>query len=232
MKPIIVGNWKCNPISLAEAKQLFSSVAKGIRNTRPGLSRRVEIVICPPFVYLSEVGKQKSDLKLGAQDCFWEEKGAFTGEISGKMLKNLGCQYVIIGHSEGRKYQKETDDMINKKLEAVLKIKLKAILCIDNVSQVKKDLKGIPQKELKNLILAYEPLFAIGTGKPCSPEKAKNMRVSIQRNLKKTTLVLYGGSVDSQNAKDYVKKAGFQGLLVGGASLKPKEFIGIIKNVR
>ena len=224
MKPLIIANWKCNPVGLEEAERLFNPVEKGIKNVK-----NTEVVICPPFVYLpilSSLIDHRSSVKLGAQDCFWEEKGAFTGEISPLMLKNLGCQYVIIGHSERRKYQQERDSMIYKKIEAVFKIGLKPILCIDRISQIKKDLKGI-----ENLIVAYEPLFAIGTGKPCSTEKAKRMRMAIKEKLNKNIPILYGGSVNSENARDYIEGAGFQGLLVGGASLNAQEFIALVKNV-
>jgi len=200
-KPLIVANWKMNPSTLQEAKRLFGLTKRGA-------------VICPPFVYLSALRSN------GAQDCFWEEKGAYTGETSPAMLKNLGVKYVIVGHSEKRKYFKETDRMVEKKLKAVLKAGLRPILCIDKVSQ-------IPKKTKKGFVVAYEPLFAIGTGKACSPEKAKKMRIAIKKKVRLP--VLYGGSVNSQNAGDYVKKAGFDGLLIGGASLKAKEFIDIIK---
>jgi len=216
MKPLIVANWKCNPTTLKGAKLLFDSVKKEIKNIK-----NIEVVLCPPFIYLPilTVHRQVMNIKLGAQDCFWKQQGAFTGEISPLMLKDLGCQYVIIGHSE-RRALGETDEMINKKIRAALKSKLKPILCIDKISQIKKDLKT-------EIIIAYEPLFAIGTGKPCSIEKAKKMRTSLIR----FKTVLYGGSINSENAKDYIKEAGFQGLLVGGASLEPKEFIQIVKNV-
>ncbi|PIQ04442.1 MAG: triose-phosphate isomerase, partial [Candidatus Nealsonbacteria bacterium CG18_big_fil_WC_8_21_14_2_50_37_10] len=176
----------------------------------------------------------------------WEEKGAFTGEVSPKMLKDLGCKYVIIGHSERRRYFEETDEMINKKIKAALKVGLRPILCIEKISQIrkhqrsvkmnevhrlKKGIKGIIKKDLKKIILAYEPVFAIGTGKPCSIEKAKKMRLLILRNLNKNLPVLYGGSVNSQNARDYIEKAKFQGLLVGGTSLNAQEFIKLVKNV-
>jgi len=241
MKPLIIANWKCNPTTQQEAKRLFNLVKRGIKSIK-----NTEVVICPPFLYISNLKSQISNLKLGAQDCFWEEKGAFTGEISPLMLKDLGCQYVIIGHSERRKYQQEKDSMIYKKIEAALKRGLKPILCIDKISQIrehqrsvkmnevhrlKKGIKGIIKKDFKKIILAYEPLFAIGTGKPCSIDKAKKMRIAIKKKLNKNILILYGGSINSQNARDYVKKAGFQGLLVGGASLNAQEFIKIVKNV-
>jgi triosephosphate isomerase len=220
MKILIVANWKMNPRTLTEAKKLFNSVKKRIKD-----NKEVEAVICAPFVFLPAL-KVK-----GAQDCFWEEKGAYTGEISPKMLKNLGTEYVIIGHSERRKYQKETDGMLNKKIKAAIAEGLKPILCIDKISQIGKDLKGVSPKEFKNLVIAYEPLFAVGSGRPCPPEKAERMRVLIQKRLKRKIRIIYGGSVNSQNAQIYIEKAGFQGLLPGGASLKAKEFIKIVKNV-
>ena len=227
-KFLIVANWKCNPTTLKEAKLLFNSVKKGIKNIES-----IEVIICPPFVYLSgfNVHHLVMNIKLGAQDVFWAERGAFTGEVSPTMLKDSGCEYVIIGHSERRKYLKEIDEMINKKIKAALSEKLKPILCIENISQIKKGLKGVSQKEFKNLILAYEPVFAVGTGRPCSAEKAKKMRFLIQKKINKNVPVLYGGSVNSQNAKDYIEKAGFQGLLIGGASLNPKEFVKIVKSI-
>lgn len=209
MKPLIVANWKMNPSSLVEAKRIFNSVKKVD-------IKEAEVVICPPFIYLSALKPN------GAQDVFWEEKGAFTGEISPLMLKDIGVKYVIIGHSERRKHFKEAGEIIDKKLKAALKYGLKPILCIDKISQIPKDIKG-------NIIIAYEPLFAIGTGKACSPQRAKNMRLSIKKIAGTSTPILYGASVNSKNARDYIKKAGFQGLLVGGASLNPKEFIDIIK---
>lgn len=200
MKPLVVANWKMNPRTLAEAKKLFNAV------------KNSGAVICPPFVYLSSLRAN------GAQDVFYEQTGAFTGEISSVMLKNLGIKYVIIGHSERRKYQKETNKMIEKKLKAALKTGLKPILCIDKISQIPKNIKPV--------ILAFEPLSAIGTGKPYLVEKAKKMRRRI-----KHPFVLYGGSVNSENAASYIKKAGFQGLLVGAASLNAKEFTKIVKSV-
>jgi triosephosphate isomerase len=240
MKLLIVANWKMNPENLKKAKLLFMEFKKGMKDVR-----NVEVVICPPFVYLSELIASKScDLKFGAQDCFWEEKGAFTGEISPKMLKDLGVEYVIVGHSERRKILGETDEMINKKLKAAIKAKLKPILCIGETekertsgktfqvlkNQLKKALNGTSNVKLQtsNLIIAYEPVWAIGTGNPCKPEDAKEVLLFLRKILKFP--ILYGGSVNSKNAKDYIK-IGFDGLLVGGASLDPKEFIEIIKGI-
>jgi len=241
MKPLIIANWKMNPQELKEAKRLFNFVKRGIKKIK-----NVEIVICPPFVYLPNLLIPKTynqNPKLGAQDVFWEEKGAFTGEISAKMLKNLGCEYVIVGHSERRKLG-ETDEMINKKLKAALKAKLKPILCIGETererkegktfkvlkAQLKATLKNISNAKLQtsNLVLAYEPVWAIGTGNPCRPEDATKVLFFLRKFTK--VPILYGGSVNSKNAKDYIK-VGFDGLLVGGASLDSKEFIEIIKSV-
>jgi len=203
MKPLIIANWKMNPVTLREAKKLFKATKRGA-------------VVCPPFVYLSALRAN------GAQDCSWQEKGACTGDISPQMLKDLGVDYVIIGHSERRKYQKETNQIIEKKLRSALLAGLKPILCIDKISQLPKGIK-------RGFVVAYEPLFAIGTGKACSPQRAKKMMLAIKKKAK--VPVLYGGSVNSQNARDYVKKAGFDGLLVGGASLEAREFIDIMKAV-
>jgi len=231
LKPLIIANWKMNPVTLAEAKRLFNSVKNGIRNIK-----NVEVVICPPFVHLSAL---KSKIKgpsfaisFGGQSCFWEEKGAFTGEVSPKMLKDLGrCDYVILGHSERRKYLKETDEMINKKIKAALKSDLTPILCIENTLQLKEGTKDLLREEQKKLIIAYEPVFAIGTGKPCTTEKAKEMKAAIKKIIDEDIPIIYGGSVNSQNAADYIKMAGFQGLLVGGASLDSEEFIKIVKSI-
>ena len=206
MKHLIVANWKMNPSTLEEAKNIFNQV------------KETGAVICPPFVYLSVLGAN------GAQDCSWESGGAFTGEISPQMLKDLGVEYVILGHSERRKYQKETNELIEKKFKAALSAGLKPILCIDQISQLPKDIKN-------GFVVAYEPLFAIGTGKACPPEKAEKIRMAVKKALGERVLVLYGGSVNSQNTEDYIKKAHFDGLLVGGASLKSEEFIDIIRNV-
>lgn len=221
MRLLIVANWKCNPTTLQGAKLLFNSIKKGIEEIK-----NIEVVICPPFVYLSALKAN------GAQDVFWENKGSYTGEISPLMLKNSGVEYVIVGHSERRKYFKETDEIVNKKLKAAMSHGLKPILCIDNLAQLKNSFKEIAncQLPIEQLIVAYEPLFAIGTGKACSPEKAEQMRLKIKRVVGNSP-VLYGGSVNSRNAKEYISQAGFQGLLVGGASLKPKEFIDLVRSL-
>lgn len=244
MKPLVVANWKMNPQTLAEAKKLFISVRDGIKAIE-----NVEVVICPPFtqLYPFMLPSPSSNLKLGAQDVFWKEKGAFTGEISPAMLKDLGCQYVIVGHSERRRYFGETDEIINKKIQASLKARLIPILCIGETKEERK--KGQTFKILKkqlqlatknisniehrtsNIIIAYEPIWAIGTGIPCNPEDVREVRDFIREQFLQLR-VLYGGSVNSKNAASFVKIAKMDGLLVGGASLKAEEFIKIIKATR
>ncbi|MBU0546606.1 triose-phosphate isomerase [Patescibacteria group bacterium] len=225
MKKIIIANWKCNPIKKNQAEKLFSSVKRGVTNIK-----KIELVICPPFVYLSEIASS-SNIKLGAQDCFWKDQGAFTGEISAKMLKDLKCKYVIIGHSERRFHFKETKEMINQKIKAVLSNGMIPILCIDQINQIKENLSVINGKKMKKIIIAYEPLFAIGTGNSCSIKQAKKTNESIKGILGQDSVVLYGGSVSSKNAKDYIFKANFSGLLVGSASLNASEFVEIVKSI-
>ncbi len=245
MKPIIVANWKCNPTTSAEAKRLFSSVKKGLKNYK-----KADVVICPPFVYLSCLS---TGIKLGAQNCFYEEKGAFTGEVSSQMLKNLDCQYVIIGHSERRGIFKETDEMINKKVSVVIKVGIKPILCIGETKeekgkiavvfkrQIKSALKGISKSKISNsgICIAYEPIWAIGSGQACGIDEAMSAKLLIQKILisflgkpiANKISILYGGSVNSKNAKDFIDGAGMNGLLIGGASLNPKEFIKIVRGL-
>jgi len=196
---------------------------------------------------------------FGAQDCFWEQKGAFTGEISPLELKNLGCQYVIVGHSERRKYLKETDEMINKEIKMVLKSRLKPILCLGEeardtfnsdgkplnemslivAEQLEKALLGISASRIREMTIAYEPIWAIGTGSACSSDDAMKAGLFIRKTLAKiydrTTAekarIIYGGSVNSKNVNEYVKEARMDGVLVGGASLNASEFIRIIEKI-
>ena len=250
-KPLIIANWKCNPLTLIKAEKLFGSIKQKIKNVE-----NVEVVFCPPFVYLASISKQKLlKIKLGAQDCFWENppegKGSYTGEISPIMLKNLGCEYLIVGHSERRQILKETDEMINKKLNAVLKQGLTPVFCIGETykekkqvyavlkTQIKQGLKDIPKAKIKNIIIAYEPIWAIGAKKPCDFNTAMTMRLLIKkilssfygRSIAEQAKILYGGSVTQKDAKGFIVESGMAGLLVGRASMDPVQFAGIIKQV-
>ena len=247
MKPLVGANWKMNPVSLVEAKQLFNSIKEGIKNVED-----VETVIFAPFVYLPVLDNQESNIVLGAQDCFWEEKGAFTGETSPKTLKELGCKYIIIGHSERRKHKEETDEMVNKKLKAALNAGLSPVLCrgdkkresdedIKEITvQLEKDLDGLKEFDLSNLSIMYEPVWAISTTKGGRVATAKDaiegvnyIKKELDRlfggGLNQKIKFLYGGSVDSTNIKSFIFEAKLDGVLVGGASLKDQEFINTVK---
>ncbi len=244
MKLIVVANWKCNPVTQIEAERLFDTAKKGVINVK-----NVEIVICPPFLYIPSLITQSSPLTFGAQDCFYEQSGAYTGGVSPVMLKEICFEYVIIGHSERRYYFCETDEMINKKLLAVLKARLKPIFCVGEKEgeeinlvvkeQIEKGLKDINKAKIENLVIAYEPVWAVGTGNPCNPDAAMRATLFIRQTLSRIynrkvaegIPVLYGGSVNSKIAVDYIKEAKMNGLLVGGASLDAGEFIKIVKQI-
>ena len=241
-KPLIIANWKCNPTTSKEAEHLFETIKKELSKVE-----KAEIVICPPFVWLSFF--KTSKIHLGGQDCHWQEKGAYTGQVSPLMLKNLACQYVIIGHSERRKYFQETDEIINRKVKTALKTRLRPVLCVgervgDEMGlvvgeQIEKDLAGIAAARVREIIVAYEPVWAIGTGLPCSSDEAMRATLFIRKTLTKLydrpiaekVKILYGGSVTSQNAVDYIKGAMMNGLLVGQASLNATEFVKIVLKI-
>lgn len=245
MKPLIVANWKMNPVSLVEAKYNFELIKKTAEKIN-----KVETVVCAPFVFLSAL-KPGKNLKLGAQDCFWEEKGAFTGEISPTQLKKLGVEYVILGHSERRRYLEEKTELVNKKIKAALKAGLKIIFCVGSETkkpgkeiehQLEVGLKGVEKTELARLVLMYEPVWAISTTKnkiTATPQEAlqggRYMRKIIEQLFDKKTSqavkIVYGGSVDSANIKEFLTQGKMAGGLVGAASLNPKEFVDIIKKV-
>ncbi|MBI2514820.1 triose-phosphate isomerase [Candidatus Wolfebacteria bacterium] len=258
MRKLIVFNWKMGPPSLAQAKRLLThNLQQTIKN------KNGEIVICPPFIYLSglsSVVSRQSLVKLGAQDVFWENRGAYTGEISPAMLKNSKVDYVIVGHSERRRHLGETDEMINKKVLAALRAGFKVILCVGEPArelriknnelrmkaaknyvknQLERDLRGIHNSKFiirNSLIVAYEPIWAIGTGVPAEPENVREMIQFIKKLLITNyhlliPKVLYGGSVDSRNIADFLKYPEIDGALVGGASLKSAEVRDIIKIV-
>lgn len=248
-KKLIIFNWKSNPHNAASALKL----ARKVENAIPA-KKNIEIVIAPPFLFLEDVGKIIKKAKLGAQDAFWGDVGPYTGEISWHQEKHLKVKYVIVGHSERRKFLNETDKMINKKVLAALKAGLKIILCVgENLSirkrgkkavenfiksQLQKDLKGLSgvKSQMSNVIVAYEPIWAIGAGHSDTPRDAYNMIQFIKKTLNSkfsilNPRVLYGGSISGKNIKDFVQYKEIDGFLVGNASLKQKEFDRIIKTI-
>ncbi len=245
---MLVANWKLNPPGVSEAVRLAK------------MADRNGVVICPPFVFLSRIKKVLRRAALGAQDVFWEEGGAYTGEVSPMMLKNLGTKYVIIGHSERRRWLNETDEMVNKKIKAALHVGLKVILCVGEPlavrrrglaaaknfvkSQLLKDLADIQKSKIKNLklkiVVTYEPIWAISGGQyghiTDKPEDVVEMARFIKNFLLVScrlshVAVLYGGSVNGKNAESFLQYNEIDGALVGGASLKVGEFKKIIKIV-
>lgn len=235
MKNLIAANWKMNPNSQKEAKEIFDAIREGVR----GMDS--EVVVCPPAVYLYASGFGEGVVAMGAQNIYFEAKGAFTGEISAEMLKDLGVEYVIIGHSERRKYFGETDEFVNKKIKKAAEAGLKVIFCIGETAeerdagkkneilerQIKQGLEGV--SDLKDINIAYEPVWAIGTGNNCGVEETKES-IEFIRKISGVERILYGGSVKSENSGAYIKDAGANGLLVGGASLNAEEFIKITKS--
>lgn len=239
---IIVANWKMNPQSVTEARSLFGALKKNS-------SKKTEVIVCPPFLFLSAFPKI-ANIKLGSQNCFWENSGAYTGEISPLMLKNAGCEYVILGHSERRRHLSETDDVINKKVKAALAAGLKVIFCAGEQErvgefdleaeivggQLEGGLDGVKKTQMRNVVIAYEPVWAIGTGISDTPNQTLQAAIFIRkkigemfgRNIGNSQKVLYGGSVNSKNAKPFLQEEGIDGVLVGGASLNASEFLKII----
>lgn len=246
-RPIIAGNWKMNN-TINEAVELVN----GLKRDLGGIDS-LDIVVAPPFTALSDINEliMDSNIKLGAQNVYWEEKGAFTGEVSVAMLKDAGCSYVIAGHSERRGYFSETDEMVNRKLKAALKGGLKTIVCVGEVlrqreagktfdiikAQVRGSLQDLSSDEMADVIIAYEPVWAIGTGKTATPEQAQEVHSYIRGLLKEIfeeelaakTRIQYGGSVKPDNIKELMLKEDVDGALVGGASLKIDSFSAIVK---
>jgi triosephosphate isomerase len=245
--PFIAGNWKMNK-TVGEALDL-------IRELRTAVSgvKGVEVAVAPPFTALHAVHKELegSSIRLAAQNLYWEEKGAFTGEISPVMLKEVGCQYAIIGHSERRQFFGESDETVNRRIKAALANGMKVIFCIGETlmereeaktfsvieRQVSGGLKGLSDKESKNMTIAYEPVWAIGTGKTATPEQAEEVHRFIREKMEKLysrdvseeTRIQYGGSVTPDNVKGLMNQPNIDGALVGGASLKAEYFSKIVR---
>jgi len=246
-KPFIAGNWKMHK-TIPEAVEMV----KALKEESPQLTD-AELVVIPPYTMLSEVKKviEGSTVQLGAQNIFWEEKGAFTGEVSPPMLKDAGCQYVIIGHSERRQYFGETNETVNKKIKAALAHELTPIMCIgesleerekgntmDKVeTQINSGLEELGKDEIRRIVIAYEPIWAIGTGVTAIPSQAEEVHSFIRKKLTEKygneiasyAIILYGGSVKPANTYSILKENNINGALVGGASLEADSFIQITK---
>jgi triosephosphate isomerase len=246
-KPFIAGNWKMHK-TISEAVEIVNALKKA----GPDLTE-AELVVIPPFTTLNEVRKtiEGSSVHLGAQNLFWEEKGAFTGELSAPMLKDAGCQYAVIGHSERRQHFGETNETVNKKIKAALSHELIPIMCIGESldekekekttekvgSQINAGLEGIGQDEMSHIIIAYEPIWAIGTGLTATPSQAEEIHLFIREKLAEKygnetascAIILYGGSVKPDNTYELLKENNINGALVGGASLEADSFIQIAK---
>jgi triosephosphate isomerase (TIM) len=249
-KPFIAGNWKLNN-NIPESINLSKKIKQATKNEKD-----VEIVIIPPFTALSEVKKSlsKSSISIGAQDVFWEESGAYTGEISPSMIKDVGCDFVIVGHSERRQYFGDSDENVNKKIKAALSRRLFPILCIGETlrerennqtmnkvkRQIRNGLKGLDKEQVNQVILAYEPIWAIGTGRTATPEQAEEVHGFIREQLAEMygndisscAIILYGGSVKPENAFSLLRENNINGALIGGASLEADSFVKIINEAK
>lgn len=247
-KTIIAGNWKMYK-TIGEAIEL----ANGLKRELFDLDQDIDIVICPPFTSLSEISEiiADSNIQLGAQDVHWQDEGAFTGEVSSLMLKEVGVKFVIVGHSERRQYFGETNESVNKKIKAVLKQGLSPIACVGETlnereedktfkvldDHIQNGLKDINSQDILNVIIAYEPVWAIGTGKNATAQQAEEAQKYIRELLTKmynkdiasNVRIQYGGSVKPENIAELMEQPDVDGTLVGGASLSIDSFVAIVK---
>jgi triosephosphate isomerase (TIM) len=245
--PMMAGNWKMNK-TVEEAVELVNQLKAAISGIKG-----VEVAVAPAFTALYAVSKELKDstVHLAAQNMFWEDKGAFTGEVSPLMLKEIGCTYVIIGHSERRQFFGETDDTVNRRIKTVIAHGMKPIFCIGETlkereenrtfsvveRQIEGGLKDIKENEVKTMVIAYEPVWAIGTGKTATPQQAEEVHRFIRQKLEKlysravaeATRIQYGGSVTPENVKGLMDQEDIDGALVGGASLKSDSFSKIVR---
>ncbi len=245
-RPFIAGNWKMN-MDRASAVALASGLAEATADLEG-----VEVAVCPPSVYLEAVAAalKGSKVGLGGQNMYFEPSGAYTGEISAAMLLDIGCQYVILGHSERRHVFGETDEGINKKVKVALEVGLTPIVCVgetlpqresgDTMSVIRRQfdgsLAGLSDADMKKIVIAYEPVWAIGTGRTATPQQAEEVHLALRKILEscynnkiaETVRIQYGGSVKADNAAELLGQSNIDGALVGGASLKVDSFMGII----
>lgn len=247
-KMIIAGNWKMNK----DLKETLDFLLP-LKNNLLGQNLKVEVVVCPPFtsLYIASDLLKDTNIKLGAQNVFCEVEGAYTGEISPKMLRSVRCEYVIVGHSERRRYFGETDEIINQKVKKALEFDLKPIVCIGETleerekgetfkileRQLRGVLSGLTSEQMSKVVIAYEPVWAIGTGRNATPEQAQEAQKFIRdfiedlfgRDISQNLTIQYGGSVTAENAYSLLSQPDVDGALVGGASLKVDSFLKIIK---
>lgn len=247
-KKIVAGNWKMN-LDYAEGVSLFSEIVNMVKDEQKGEQLAV---ICAPFIHLNSLSKLGGAIvKIGAQNCHQNESGAFTGEISAKMIKSVGCEYVIIGHSERRQYFAESDELLAAKTLTALKNNLIPIFCIGETldernngsyfevikTQLTGGVFGLSTEEFSKVVLAYEPVWAIGTGLTATSEQAQEVHAYIRKEiaakygeeLAESTTILYGGSCNPKNAAELFAQKDIDGGLIGGASLKSRDFVDIVK---
>ncbi|MEX2187652.1 MAG: triose-phosphate isomerase [Pirellulales bacterium] len=246
-RPFIAGNWKMN-LNRAESVALAAAVAKG-----EALASAVDVAVCPPSVYLDAVAQavRGSSVGVGAQNMYFEAKGAFTGELSAAMLLDVGCRYVILGHSERRHILGEFDELVNKKTHAALAAGLVPIVCVGETleereagrtadlihAQVEGSLAGITAEQMRGIVIAYEPVWAIGTGKTATPAQAEAVHLDLRKllaarynaDVADEVVIQYGGSVNAKNAAELLSQPNVDGALVGGASLKAEDFLSIVQ---
>lgn len=244
-RKVIAGNWKMNMLPDATIR-FIDELTPLVKDTQS------EVILCVPYtdLFYALLTAQNTNIKIGAQNMHWEESGAYTGEISAPMLKSIGVEYVIIGHSERRQYFNETDESVNKKIKTAFKYELNPIVCVgetleerENGEAIKKvtdqvmlALDGLTEKQVENTIIAYEPIWAIGTGKTATSDDANEMAKAIRQkitnlygqNTAERVIIQYGGSVKASNSKELFSTSDIDGALVGGASLKSDEFEKIV----
>ena len=247
-KPIVAGNWKMHNDRI-ETRALIQQIIQNGKN----LGKSCEVIIAPPFTSIACAAKEVKDsaIQIAAQDLFWEDKGAFTGEISGPMLREIGCSHVIIGHSERRHFFGETNETVNKKIKSAIKNGLIPIFCLGETlaeretgqtfvvlkRQLVEGLESLEEGSPEKFVMAYEPVWAIGTGKTASPEQAQEAHAFLRAELgllwgnkfAAETRILYGGSVKPANARNLIGRPDIDGGLIGGASLHAEDFLGIIE---
>lgn len=247
-KKVIAGNWKMNMLP-NEAISMITNLEPLVKNAK------ADVILCVPYtdLFYALLTAQNTNIKIGAQNMFYKESGAYTGEVSGKMLKSIGVEYVIIGHSERRQYFNETDESVNLKIKSAFENGLKPIVCVgenldqrnegitNNIitAQTQKALEGLTQTQVENTIIAYEPIWAIGTGKTATSEDANNAIKEIRKkiaeiygqNTAERVIIQYGGSMKPENAKELLSMSDIDGGLIGGASLKAESFAEIVMSV-